>query len=200
MLVGYVPNFVDIELPISENNLKILPRDILFVRIDSQQTIIKKFNCTSFQMIIKKLNTKNGKRFFLLTVIYIQPKKSKNEKSETCQIFLECLTPEPEPLHIAWDFTIDNSCKNVKLTKLKDNFRSYHLSNLSVVGYSRETSKSRTYFDVVCCSNTVAIEIFKSAVTAHYTVQIVFFEFFEKTVPVKTNFTEIGPFLKTTWI
>ena len=67
----------------------------IFVRMDLQQTVIKKFGCTSIQILTVKINTKNGKRF-LLTVIYIKPNTSINEISETFQMFFEGLTPEPE--------------------------------------------------------------------------------------------------------
>ena len=36
----------------------------IFVRLDLQQTIIKKFGCTSIQILTVKINTKNGKSFF----------------------------------------------------------------------------------------------------------------------------------------
>ena len=39
-------------------------------------------------------------KIFLLTVIYIKPNTSINEIAETCQMFFEELTPEPEQLHI----------------------------------------------------------------------------------------------------
>ena len=60
----------------------------IFVRIDLQQTIIKKFGCTSVQFLTVKINTKNGKSF-LLTVIYIKPNTSINEISETFKCFLK---------------------------------------------------------------------------------------------------------------
>ena len=37
----------------------------IFVRMDLQQTIIKKFGCTSIQILTVKINTKNGKSFFI---------------------------------------------------------------------------------------------------------------------------------------
>ena len=58
---------------------------------------------------------------------------------------------------------------------------------MSNVGYTRESAKSRTNIDVVYCSKTVEIEIIKSAVTDHYTVQIVFSDYVEKTVPLKNK-------------
>ena len=96
--------------------------------------------------------------------------------------FFEELTPELEPLHIVCgDFNIDHSSKNIKLLKLKDIFSSYNLSNMSNVGYTSESAKSRTNIDVVYCSKTVEIEIIKSAEADHYTVQIVFSDYIEKT-------------------
>ena len=50
---------------------------------------------------------------------------------------------------------------------------------------TRETEKSKTNIDVVYSSSTVEIEIIKSAVTDHYTVQMVFSDYVEKTVPPK---------------
>ena len=121
-------------------------------------------------------------------MIYIKPKTSINEISETFQTFSEELTPEPEQLLIVWgDFNIDHSSKNIKLTKLKDVFSSYNLSNMSNVGYTRESAKSRTNIDVVYCSKTVEIEIIKSAVMDRYTVQIVFSDYVRKTVPLKNK-------------
>ena len=159
----------------------------ILVRMDSQQTIIKKFGCTSIQILTENQH-KKWQKFFLLTVIYIKPNTSRNEISETIQMFFEELNPEPEQLHIVCgDFNIDHSSKNFKLTKLKDNFSSYNLSNMSNVGYTRESAKSRTNIDVVYCSKTVEIEIIKSAVTDHYTVQIVFSDYVEKTVPLRNN-------------
>ena len=58
---------------------------------------------------------------------------------------------------------------------------------MSNVGYTRESAKSKTKIDVVYCSKTVEIEIIKSAVTDHYTVQIVFTDYVEKTVPLKNK-------------
>ena len=108
--------------------------------------------------------------------------------SETFQMFYEELTPEPEQLHIVCgEFNIDHSSKNMKLTKLKDIFSSYNLSNMSNVGNTRESAKSRTNIDVGYCSKTVEIEIIKSAVTDHYTVQIVFSDYVGKTVPLKNR-------------
>ena len=160
----------------------------ILVRMDLQQTIIKKFGCTSIQILTVKINSKNGESF-LLTVIYIKPNTSINEISETFQMFFEELTPDSEQLHIVCgDFNIDHSSKNIKLTKLKDIFSSYNLSNMSNVGYTRESAKSRTNIDVVYCSKTVEIEIIKSAVTDHYTVQIVFSDYVGKTVPLKNKF------------
>ena len=73
-------------------------------------------------------------------------------------MFFEELTPELEQLHIVCgDFNIDHSSKNIKLTKLTDIFRSYNLSNMSNVGYTRESAKSRTNIDVVYCSKTAEI-------------------------------------------
>ena len=121
-------------------------------------------------------------------MIYIKPKTSINEISETFQTFSEDLTPEPEQLLIVWgDFNIDHSSKNFKFTKLKDFFSSYNLSNMWNVGYTRENAKSKTNIDVVYCSKTVEIEIIKSAVTDRYTVQIVFSDFVRKTVPLKNK-------------
>ena len=149
----------------------------ILVMMDLQLTIIKKFGCTSIQILTVKINRKNGESF-LLTVIYIKPNISINEISEIFQMFFEELTPDPEQLHIVCgDFNIDHSSKNIKLTKLKDIFSSYNLSNMSNVGYARESAKSRTNIDVVYCSKTVEIEIIKSAVTDHYTVQIVFSDY-----------------------
>ena len=68
---------------------------------------------------------------------------------------------------------------------MKNSFSSYNLSNMSNVGYTRETAKSRTNIDVVYSSKTVKIEIIKSALTDQYTVQILFSDFVEKTVPLK---------------
>ena len=52
-------------------------------------------------------------------------------------MFFEELTPEPEQLHIVCgDFNIDHSSKNIKLTKLKDIFSFYNLSNTSNVGFT----------------------------------------------------------------
>ena len=159
----------------------------IFVRMDLQQTIIKKSGCTSIQILTVKINTKNGKSF-LLTLIYIKPNTSINEISETFQMFFEELTLGPELLHIVCrEIKIDHSSKNIKLTKLKDIFSSYNLSNMSNVGNTRESAKSRTKIDVVYCSKTVEIEIIKSAVTDHYTVQIVFSDYVGKTVPLKNK-------------
>ena len=58
---------------------------------------------------------------------------------------------------------------------------------MSNVGYTRESAKSKTKIDVVYCSKTVEIEIIKSAVTDHYTVQIVFSDYVGKTVPLKNK-------------
>ena len=103
-------------------------------------------------------------------------------------MFFEELTPEREQLHIVCgDFNIDHSSNNIKLTKLKDIFSSYNLRNMSNVGFTRESAKSRSNIDVVYCSKTVEIEIIKSAVTDHYTVQIVFSDYVEKTVPLKNK-------------
>ena len=155
--------------------------------MDLQQTIIKKFGCTNIQILTVKINTKNGK-LFLLTVIYIKPNTSINEISETFQMFFEELNPELEQLHIVCgDFNIDHSGKNIKLTKFKDIFSSYNLSNMSNVGYARESAKSRTNIDVLFCSKTVEIEIIKSIVMDHYTVQIVFSDYVGKTVPLKNK-------------
>ena len=121
-------------------------------------------------------------------MIYIKPNTSINEISETFQMFFEELTPEPEQLHIiCGDFNIDHNSKNIKLTKLKDIFSSYNLSNMSNVGYARESAKSRTNIDVVYCSKTVEIEIIKTAITDHYNVQIVFSDYVRKTVPLKNK-------------
>ena len=80
-----------------------------------------------------------------LIVIYIKPNTSINEISGTCEMFFEELTPEPEQFHIVCgDFNIDHSSKNIKLTKVEDIFRSYNLSNMSNVVYTRETAKSKT--------------------------------------------------------
>ena len=57
---------------------------------------------------------------------------------------------------------------------------------MSNVGYTRETVKSRTNFDVVYCLKAVEIEIVKSAVSDKYTVQIMFFDYVKKTVPLKS--------------
>ena len=160
---------------------------VIFVRSDFQQTIIEKFGCTSFQMLTVKINTKIGKSF-LLTVIYIKPNTSINKILEAFQMFFEELTQEPEQLHIVCgDFNIDHSSKNIKLTKLKDIFSSYNMSNMSNVGYTRESAKTRTNIDVVYCPKTVEIQITKSAVTDHYTVQIVFSDYVGKTVPLKNK-------------
>ena len=87
--------------------------------------------------------------------------------------FFENLTPVPEQLHfVCGDFNIDHSSKNIRLTKLIDIFSSYNLNNMSNVGYTRESAKSRTNIDVVYCSKTVKIEIIKSAVTDPNTLQI----------------------------
>ena len=159
----------------------------IFVRMDLKQTIIKKFGSTSIQNLTVKINTKNGKSF-LLAVIYIKPNTSINEISETFQMFFEELTPEPEQLHIVCgDFNIDHSSKNNKFTKLKDILSSYNLSNMSNAGYTRESAKSRTNIDVVYCSKKVETEIIKSAVTDHYTVQIVFSDYVGKAVPQKNK-------------
>ena len=156
--------------------------------MDSKQTIIKKLGNTSIQILTVKINTKNGKSF-LLTVIYIKPNTSINEISETFQMFFEKLTPEFEQLHIVCgDFNIDHSSKNNKFTKLKDILSSYNLSNMSNAGYTRESAKSRTNIDVVYCSKKVETEIIKSAVTDHYTVQIVFSDYVGKAVPQKNKF------------
>ena len=121
--------------------------------------MFKKFGFTSVQILTVKISTKNGKSF-LLTVIYIKPNTSINEISETFQMFFEELNPEPEQLHIVCrDFNIDHSSKNIMLTKLKDIFSSYNLSNMSNVGYTRESAKSRTNIDVVYCSKTVEIQV-----------------------------------------
>ena len=37
----------------------------IFLRMDLQQRIIKKFGCTSIQFLTVKTNTKNGKKFFI---------------------------------------------------------------------------------------------------------------------------------------
>ena len=159
----------------------------IFVRMDLQQTFMKKFGCTSIQILTVKINTKNGKRF-LLTVIYINSNTSIYEKSETFQMFFEELTPEPEQLHIVCgDFNIDHSSENIKLKKLKDIFSSYNLSNMSNVGYTRESAKSRTNIDVVYCSKTEEIEITKSAVTDQDTAQIVFSDYVGNTLPLKNK-------------
>ena len=99
-------------------------------------------------------------------------------------MFFEELTPE-QLQFVCGDFNIDHSSKNIKLTKLKDIFSSYNLSNMSNVGYTRESAKSS--IDVVYCSKTVEIEIIKSAVPDHYTVQIVFSDYVGKTVPLKNK-------------
>ena len=103
-------------------------------------------------------------------------------------MFFEELTLGPELLHIVCEeFKIDHSSKNIKLTKLKDIFSSYNLSNMSNVGNTRESAKSRTNIDVVYCSKTVEIEIIKSAVTDNNTVQIVFSDYVGKSVPLKNK-------------
>ena len=103
-------------------------------------------------------------------------------------MFFEELTPEPEQLHIVCgDFNIDHSSKNNKFRKLKDILSSYNLSNLSNAGYTRESAKSRTNIDVVYCSKKVETEIIKSAVTDHYTVQIVFSDYVGKAVTQKNK-------------
>ena len=58
---------------------------------------------------------------------------------------------------------------------------------MSNVGYTTETAKSRTNIDVVYSSKTVEIEIIKSAESDRYTVQIVFSDYVEKTVPPKNK-------------
>ena len=103
-------------------------------------------------------------------------------------MFFEKLTLEPEQLHIVCgDFNIEHSSKNIKLTKSKNLFSSYNLSNMSNVGYTRESAKSRTNIDAVYCLKTVEIEIIKSAVTDHYIVQIVFSDSVIKTLPLKNK-------------
>ena len=160
----------------------------IFVRMDLKQTIIKKFGSTSIQILPVKINRKNGKSF-LLTVIYIKPNTSINEISEIFQMFFEEMTPEPEQLNIVCgDFNIDHSSKNNKFTKIKDTLSSYNLSNMSNAGCTRESAKSRTNIDVVYCSKKVETEIIKSAVTDHYTVQIVFSDYVRKAVPQKNKF------------
>ena len=130
----------------------------IFVRMDLQQTIIKNFGCISIQILTVKINTKNGKSF-LLTVIYIKPNTIINEISKTFQMFFKELTREPEQLHIVCgDFKIYHSSKNIKLIKLKDIFSSYNLSNMSDVGYTRESAKSRTNIEVVYLINHLILE------------------------------------------
>ena len=83
-------------------------------------------------------------------MIYIKPNTSIKEISESCQMFFEDLTPEPEQLHIfCGDFNIDHITKNINLTKMKDILSSYNLNNISNIGCTRETAKSRTKIDVV---------------------------------------------------
>ena len=99
------------------------------------------------------------------------------------QMVFEELTQEPEQLHIVCgDFNIDHSSKSNKFTKLIDILSSYNLSDMSNAGYTRESAKSRTNIDVVYCSKKVETEIIKSAVTDHYTVQIVFSDYVGKAV------------------
>ena len=121
-------------------------------------------------------------------MIYIKPNTSINEISETFQKFFEELTPERQQLHIVCgDFKIEYSSTNIRLTKLKDIFSSYNLSNMTNVGYIRESAKSGNNIDVVYCSKTVEIEIIKSAVTDHYTVHILISDNVGKTVPMKNK-------------
>ena len=58
---------------------------------------------------------------------------------------------------------------------------------MSNVGYTRDTAKSRTNIDADYSSRKIEIEIIKFAVTDHYTVQIVFSDYAEKTVPQKNK-------------
>ena len=103
-------------------------------------------------------------------------------------MFFEELTPEPEQLHIVrGDLNIDHSSKINKFSKLKDILSSYNLSNMSNAGYTRESAMSRTNIDVVYFSKKVETEIIRSAVTDHYTVQIVFSDYVRKAVPQKNK-------------
>ena len=105
-----------LEVSTSNRNTSKGGRVGIFVRMDFQQTIIKKLCFNSTQILTVKINRKNGKNF-VLTVIYIKPNTSINEKSETCQMFFEELTPEPEQLHnCCGDFNINHCSKNIAKT------------------------------------------------------------------------------------
>ena len=55
---------------------------------------------------------------------------------------------------------------------------------MSTLGYTRETAKSRSKIDLVYKSITVDFETIKSTSNDHYTVQIVFSDYVEKTAPL----------------
>ena len=47
----------------------------------------------------------------------------------------------------------------------------YDLNNMSLTGFTSETINSQTRIDIVYCSQEVKVEVLKSTITDHYTVQ-----------------------------
>ena len=71
-----------------------------------------------------------------------------------------------------WRFkywSLENKCKTNATLGIV--LGGYDLNNMSLTGFNRETNNSQTRIDIVYCSREVKVEVLKSTITDHYTVQ-----------------------------
>ena len=136
------------------------------------KTVLQKISGRNCQLLTIKIERKNYENDLVLTVVYLKPNTSLSELSKTFEDYFEKNNAQAKQMHLMCrDLNIDHSKTNAKFLTLENVFGGYDLNNMSLTGFTRETINSQTRTDIVYCSQEVKVEVLKSTLTDHYTVQ-----------------------------
>ena len=136
------------------------------------KTVLQKFSSRICQLLTIKNERKNYENDLVLTAVYLKPNANLSELSKTFEDYFEKITLKPKQMHLmCGDLNIDHSKTNAKFSSLENVPRGYDMNNMSLTGFTRETTSSQTRNDIVYCSQDVTVDVPKSTITDHYTVQ-----------------------------